>query len=148
MKDMAVIAEQIIAAAKEHSGKRGRTRSPLFDMMWDQYETLAPHLGQPRTPNWSRVAAVAAVAGMLDGAGQAPTARTMQKTWAKVERARDAADGAGGVRRRRGPPASKPLGDVQPDAPRPAVAEVADGDDNPYGFRPAGNVKRWTQEED
>lgn len=93
-KEPKPLSERIIAAAREHSGKRGGVRSPLYDLLWDQHDALAPHLNPPRTPNWQRVAQTVAADGVLDGRGQLPKAATVQKTWAKV--VRDKARLAGG----------------------------------------------------
>jgi len=79
-----------------------RGRSPVYDLMWDNFAQLAPELNRPRRPNWQAVAKALGDQGILDGAGQALTAtsaETVRKTWWKVSRDKDAM-AAGTMRRR------------------------------------------------
>ena len=148
-KDPKLLAERIIAAAREHSGKKGGVRSPLYDLLWDQHDTLAPHLNLPRTPNWQRVATALAADGVLDGKGQPPKPATVQKTWARV--VRDKAKATGGplpllrVRRRRDRLAAHgeaPAATAKPKPPtaRPTPRPAEDDDDF---VKPAGGLKVW-----
>ncbi len=68
-------------------------RSEIFWAMWENYAELAPTLNL-RGANWE---AVAAGINLRDGNGNAPTKTTMQKTWAKVRKAK----GHPGRRRRK-----------------------------------------------
>ena len=128
VEDPRVIAGRIVAAAGEGAGpKAGRVRSPLYGLLWDQYETLAPALNPPRTPNWEAVAREVAAAGVPDGKGQTPKAATVQKTWSKVVDDKDRlARGLIPVKRRR-----RKAGDV---APLPAPGK---GVPPPCPFDPA-----------
>ena len=149
-KDPKLLAERIIAAAKEHSGKRGGVRSPLYDLLWDQHAILAPHLNPPRTPNWEQVARTVAADGVLDGKGQAPKAATVQKTWAKV--VRDKVRIAGGppplprVRRRRDKLAAQQEAPTMAAEPKPPTAKPArhPAENDDYDFvKPAGGPRVW-----
>ena len=148
-KDPKLLAERIIAAAREHSGKKGGVRSPLYDLLWDQHDTLAPHLNLPRTPNWQRVAAAVAADGVLDGKGQPPKPATVQKTWARV--VRDKAKATGGplpllrVRRRRDKLAAHEEMPAPAAKPKPVTAKASRhsaGDDDDF-VTPAGGPRVW-----
>lgn len=149
-KDPKMLAERIITAARQHSGAKGGVRSPLYDLLWDQHETLAPHLNPPLSPNWEKVAEEMAASGVLDGKGQPPKAVTTQKTWAKVVRDKlRAAEGAIPARRTRRKSTAEPAAPQpapSPSSPSPPASDPAGGE-NPYGFRVAGGVKNPTRKD-
>lgn len=146
-KDSKVIAERLVAAAGEGSGpKGGRVRSPLYGLLWDEYQVLAPALNPPRTPNWEAVAREAAAAGVLDGRGQMPKAATVQKTWSKVVDDKDrAAKGLIPAKRRR-----RKAGDLRPplgpDAPaKPASTPHPTAPDDAFKIVRAGGPRDWNK---
>lgn len=155
-KDPRVIADRIIAAAREHSGAKGGVRSPLYALLWDQHETLAPHLNPPQTPNWERIAAEVAADEVLDGKGQPPKAATVQKTWAKV--VRDKMRAAAGTipprreRRKAGGEVASPAVPHPPPtkreaAPRDPATPASPDEDDEIVPRYAGGPKQWNKGE-
>ncbi len=160
--DMGSVA---IAARQRPMGWRGR--SPVYDLMWDNYAQLAPELNRPRRPNWQAVAKALGDQGILDGAGQALTAtsaETVRKTWWKVNRDKDAM-AAGTMRRRQstGQPtqvAGEAAKSVQATPSTPAATiPAANLGMLPPGIEPPGEAPRrftfefasakdWTKETD
>jgi hypothetical protein len=113
----------IVTAARQGSRKQ-RGRSPVYDLMWDNYAELAPELNRPRRPNWQAVSKALGDQGVLDGAGQALTdasSETVRKTWWKVNRDKEAV-AAGTMQRQR--KAGQPIQGPN-EAARPAQAAAS-----------------------
>ncbi len=157
------VGSVVTAARQRPTGWRGR--SPVYDLMWDNYAQLAPELNRPRRPNWQAVTKALGDQGILDGAGQALTAtsaETVRKTWWKVCRDKEAM-AAGTMRRRQKPgqstqvagDAAKPVQATPstPAAPLPAAnlgmlphgIEPAEKEPRRYKFEFA-SAKDWTKE--
>ena len=81
-------ADDLLSAIREWPGKTGRAHSPVFQTLWDHFDTLAPALNPPQTPNWAALAKRLADRGVTDGKGQPPKASVVRVTWWKVKKAK------------------------------------------------------------
>ena len=156
----------VIAARQRPREQRGR--SPVYDLMWDNYAELAPELNRPRRPNWQAVSKALGELGILDGSGQALAAassETVRKTWWKVNRDKEAV-AAGTMQRQRKAvqpvqepgEATKPAQAAAPSTPANASPSVNNGM-LPSGIEPPEeeppkytfefmSAKDWTKETD
>lgn len=67
---------------EEHTGSG---RCPMHAYMLENYEALSAKLNRPR-PKWSGTAVALGKAGVVGINGQAPTARSVNSMWERIER--------------------------------------------------------------
>ena len=126
----------VVTAARQRP-RTQRGRSPVYDLMWENYAELAPELNRPHRPNWQAVSKALGDLGILDGSGQALAAtssETVRKTWWKVNRDKEAV-AAGTMRQQRkavqpiqGPnEAAKPAQAAAPSTPANASTSANNG---------------------
>jgi len=112
-------------------------RSPFYRWMYDNYAELRPVLTRPR-PSWTAVAQAAYDDGLKGQDGNRYPRQVAWQTWKRLSRDMEVSDPAPRTVK---PPPAVPTQDRQPPAAPPAVPSDPPGDDNPYGFRFAGEWK-------
>jgi hypothetical protein len=112
-------------------------RSPLYRWMHDKYAELRPVLTKPR-PSWTAVAQAAYDDGLKGRDGNPYPRQVAWKTWKLLSRDMEGSDPAPRTVK---PPPAGPTQDRQPPAAPASVPADLPGDDNPYGFRFAGEWK-------
>lgn len=118
MKTLDLPALKDAALYPEGSGRS--SHSPLYEQMWNDFESLAPILNPPRRPYWRGVAQEFGKVGITDGFGNAPSSDTVRKTWWRVRRDKKKVLLTSSSRRAR----SRPLQDGQSPEPPPARPPV------------------------
>ena len=115
----------------------------MYIWMRENHEALSQAFKRDG-PHWVARTEAIRQAGLTDQSGKPPTMRTAQKTWYNLCRDLRNEGEAEMARRSESAPV---LASAVPPEPITADPHVMPADDNPYGFRPAGGVKKWTKKE-